>query len=102
MFKIDKNEIAQTIEAHGIAYTLSVCMEEPAELIQAVSKVMRNFTDAKESQIMTSEEYDNLVEEMADTLIAIEELKSVMKITDDEINGWIEHKQKRQNERDKK
>lgn len=46
--------------------------------------------------------YSDLKEEMADVLIMIEQLKCIFDITDDELEWWIQRKQKRVFERMKK
>lgn len=66
----------------------TVCMEECAELIQAISK-------AKHGKINR----DNMMEEIADVLICIEMLKQMCMISDEKINKWIEMKQAREAER---
>ena len=72
-----------------------VHMEECAELIQAISK-MRRVRDAGEDD---GEAYYNLVEEMADVLICMEQLKYMYQIADHEIQGMIFKKCARQEER---
>ncbi len=86
-----KKNIAESIQHYGIENQSTVCMEECAELIQAISKAKRGRTDR-----------DNMIEEIADVLICIEMLKQMHMISDDEINKWIEKKQAREVERMKK
>ena len=69
----------------------TVCMEECAELIQAISKAKRGKINR-----------DNMIEEIADVLICIEMLKQMYMISDEKINKWIEKKQAREAERMKK
>lgn len=57
------DEITQLIAHYGEAKTLVMCMEECAELIQAVSKLLRYGT--------TLEVESNLIEEMADVIICM-------------------------------
>ena len=66
----------------------TVCMEECAELIQAISKGKRGKIDR-----------DNMIEEIADVLICIEMLKQMYMISEYKINKWIEKKQAREAER---
>ena len=66
----------------------TICMEECAELIQAISKAKRGKIDR-----------DNMIEEIADVLICIEMLKQMYMISDEKINKWIEKKQVREAER---
>ena len=85
---IDEDIIFKSILQYGRASQSTVCMEECAELIQAISKAKRGKLDA-----------DNLTEEMADVLICIEMLKQLYDIVDSDINAWIETKQRRTLER---
>lgn len=86
--KIDKGIIADSIQHYGKNNQSTVCMEECAELIQAISKAKRGKIDR-----------DNMIEEIADVLICIEMLKQMYMISDDKINKWIEKKQAREAER---
>ena len=88
---IDKEIIADSIEYYGKKTQSIVCMEECAELIQAISKELRGKSDRM-----------HLAEEMADVLICIEILKQIYGITDGLILDWIKPKQKRIVERMKK
>ena len=86
--KIDKGIIADIIQHYGKNNQSTVCMEECAELIQAISKAKRGKIDR-----------DNMIEEIADVLICIEMLKQMYMISDEKINKWIEKKQVREAER---
>ena len=86
--KIDKGIIADIIQHYGKNNQSTVCMEECAELIQAISKAKRGKIDR-----------DNMIEEIADVLICIEMLKQMYMISDEKINKWIERKQAREVER---
>ena len=66
-----------------------VCMEECAELIQAVSKRLRGKPDPD----------DNLAEEMADVVICLHLLQDMYGVTDERLESWIARKTKRQMER---
>lgn len=88
---IDKQIIADSIEHYGKEAQSTVCMEECAELIQAISKEKRGKSDRM-----------HLAEEMADVLICIELLKQIYGITDELILDWIKAKQTRIIERMKK
>ena len=72
--------------------------EELAELIQAVSKLHRARSFAS-----TDNERDiarlNLVEEIADVVICIEQMMEIYEIGEDEVQGFIEEKCERQEER---
>lgn len=86
--KIDKGIIADSIQHYGKNNQSTVCMEECAELIQAISKAKRGKIDR-----------DNMTEEIADVLICIKMLKQMYMISDEKINKWIEKKQAREAER---
>lgn len=88
VIKIDKGVIADSIQHYGKNNQSTVCMEECAELIQAISMAKRGKIDC-----------DNLTEEIADVLICIEMLKQMYMISDEKINKWIEKKQAREAER---
>ena len=88
---IDKQIIADSIEHYGKEAQSTVCMEECAELIQAISKEKRGKSERM-----------HLAEEMADVLICIEILKQIYGVTDELVNDWIYTKQARIVERMKK
>lgn len=85
---IDKEIIIKSIQHYGKNNQSTVCMEECAELIQAISKAKRGKINR-----------DNMVEEIADVLICIEMLKQMYMISNEKINKWIEKKQAREAER---
>ena len=68
-----------------------VCMEECAELIQAVSKRLRGKPDPD----------DNLAEEIADVVICLHLLQDMYGVMDERLESWIDRKTKRQMERNK-
>ena len=82
MIIIDSDIIKRSIEHYGKDVQSTVCMEECAELIQAISKEKRGKPDKS-----------NLAEEMADVIICIEMLKQIYNITEDEIYSWVIAKQ---------
>ena len=84
MIIIDSDIIKRSIEHYGKDVQSTVCMEECAELIQAISKEKRGKSDK-----------DHLAEEMADVIICIEMLKQIYNITEDEIYSWVINKQER-------
>lgn len=90
-YNINEKNIAESIQHYGIENQSTVCMEECAELIQAISKAKRGKINR-----------DNMIEEIADVLICIEMLKQMYMISDEKINKWIEKKQAREAERMKK
>lgn len=83
-YNIDESVIAKSIKYYGKEIQSTVCMEECAELIQAISKAKRGKFDE-----------NNMTEEITDVLICIEILKQIYNIPDYSIKNWIERKQKR-------
>lgn len=83
-YNIDKSIIAKSIKHYGEEIQSTVCMEECAELIQAIGKAKRGKINQ-----------NNMIEEIADVLICIEMLKQIYNITDSQIEDWTECKQKR-------
>ena len=84
MISIDSCVVQISIEHYGKDVQSTVCMEECAELIQAISKEKRGKSDK-----------DHLAEEMADVIICIEMLKQIYNITEDAIYSWVINKQER-------
>ena len=69
----------QSIDHYGSQMQSIVCMEECAELIQAISKKLRDPTSPN----------DHLAEEMADVIICLNLLKLMYGITDKEIHNRV-------------
>lgn len=84
---INKDVLDKAIKKYGVEKQVLVCMEEPAELIQAISKVERYPEDSTRMQ--------DLIEEMADVTICLEYLKLIYNIRQEELDGWINRKVKR-------
>ena len=84
MIQVSSYVVKKSIEHYGKDVQSTVCMEECAELIQAISKEKRGKSDK-----------DHLAEEMADVIICIEILKQIYNITEDEIYSWVITKQER-------
>ena len=91
MIPVNSYVVKKSIENYGKDVQSTVCMEECAELIQAISKEKRGKSDK-----------ENLAEEMADVIICIELLKQIYNVTDDEIYSWVITKQERTIKRIKK
>ena len=79
----------QSIDHYGKQLQSIVCMEECGELIQAISKKLRDPTSPN----------DHLAEEMADVIICLHQLKMMYGITDDAIRDRVEAKTIRQAKR---
>nr|DAU54661.1 MAG TPA: nucleoside triphosphate pyrophosphohydrolase [Caudoviricetes sp.] len=84
LVKIDNEIIKDSIVYYGKEAQATVCMEECAELIHAISNEKRGKSDK-----------NHLAEEMADVLISIELLKEIYDVSNEQINEWIDKKQKR-------
>lgn len=84
MMSVNLDIIKQSIDFYGKDVQSTVCMEECAELIQAISKEKRWKSDKS-----------HLAEEMADVIICIEMLKEIYSISDDMISEWIQIKEAR-------
>lgn len=85
--KINQDIIKQTNAIWGYEYMTALCMEEFAEVVQAINKVRRKDND---------ESRDHLNEEIADCLICIEQLKDMNLVNEEDIQKWITYKQERQ------
>lgn len=85
MVKVNCELQDRIVNTFGAEIQFTICMEECAELIQAISKMKRG-----------KDNRDNLIEEMADVLIAFSQLRCIFDISDEEINKWVDIKQLRQ------
>ena len=81
---VNSEIIKNSIKHYGVDAQSTVCMEECAELIQAISKEKRGKHD-----------YIHLSEEIADVLICISMLQAMYHVNDRDIQRWIEYKQER-------
>ena len=79
--KINKDLLQKVIDKYGTTLQTTVAMEELAELIKEISKVIRGNKNA-----------DGMIEEIADVLIMIEQLKLMYNISDEEIQSEINDK----------
>lgn len=82
--------LAECIMRYGVQFQSNMVMEECAELIQAVNKVLRNGASNVEI-------FNNLVEEIADVYLVIEQLKMIYLIDDSSIEDIMIQKITRQN-----
>lgn len=87
----EKDLYERNIKYHGIEQETTIAMEECSELIKAISKCKRYGCE---------DEYrDNLIEEMADVLFILDELKLIYDISDDTIADVKKYKIDRQSYR---
>lgn len=84
MRTIKEDTVKEAIDFYGANIQATTCMEECAELIQCISKEIRGKSNI-----------DHLTEEMADVCICIEALKQIYGISDEQMQTWIDFKQKR-------
>ena len=78
MTQTEKDLYERNIKYHGIEQETTIAMEECSELIQAISKCKRYGCIDKYRE--------NLIEEIADVLFAIDELKLIYNISDESIS----------------
>lgn len=86
---------AKVIARYGPDAQALVHCEEAAEFIQAVSKMRRARNAGKDD----SAAYGNLVEEVADTLICLGQVREMYSISDRELQAVIDRKCARQEAR---
>ena len=89
-----KRIFRQSLEKYGKEAQSRQAMEECAELIQAVNKMLRY-----EDRPAEPEYYANLVEEIADVEIMLYQLKVMFNVSDDEVFKVKIQKAKREKER---
>lgn len=85
---VNTDVIVESVLTYGDQIMSTICMEECAELIQAISKSIRG-----------KENKESITEEIADVLICIEALKYMYGIEDADIAAWVKRKQDREVER---
>lgn len=76
-----ENVLSKTIVKNGIKLQSVIAMEECSELIKEISKFIRGKGNK-----------DNLIEEMADVLIVIDQLKLMYNISSAEIEEMVHFK----------
>lgn len=98
MHEIDARINNETMDRYGIKMQSLVAMEELAELQKAISKLVRNSEERTKSLEFKGLRH-NLIEEMADVIICMDQLKEYYSINLVEIQDIIQAKQKRQAKR---
>lgn len=88
----------ETMDRYGIERQSLVAMEELSELQKAISKLVRN-PEEKTKPLEFKGLRNNLIEEMADVIICMDQLKEYYKIKASEIQSIIDSKQARQRRR---
>lgn len=82
------------IGQYGIEMQSLVAVEELSELQKAITKLIR-YPEGSTKTLEYKGLRSNLVEEMADVLIVMDQMKYYYGISDDEINDVIQSKQER-------
>ena len=98
MHEIDARINNETLDRYGIKMQSLVAMEELAELQKAISKLVRNSEERTKSLEFKGLRH-NLIEEMADVIICMDQLKEYYNINHAEIQSIIASKQARQAKR---
>lgn len=88
-------EQANTVEMRSIAWygtdmMTTICMEECAELIQAISKLKRYNPEDPDNKVSRKELIENLYEEMADVQINL--LFEIYDLKPSDLRRMIDHK----------
>lgn len=96
--EIDARVNDETMDRYGIERQSLVAMEELAELQKAISKLVRNSEEKTKSLEFKGLRH-NLIEEMADVIICMDQLKEYYNINHAEIQSLIASKQERQAKR---
>lgn len=82
----------RSIARYGNEMQTTVCMEECAELIQAISKLKRYNPEDPTNNVGRSELIENLYEEMADVYICFDLLVSIYGLKPSDLRRMIDHK----------
>lgn len=90
-------EQENTIKMRSIAWygpdtQTTTCMEECAELIQAISKLKRYNPEDPNNKVERKELIENLYEEVADVLICIDLLSEIYGLKFGDVRRMIHHK----------
>lgn len=82
----------RSIARYGKDTQTTVCMEECAELIQAISKLKRYNHEDKTNKVGRSELIEKLYEEMADVCICFDLLVEIYGLKPSDLRRMIDHK----------
>lgn len=82
----------RSIARYGADELTTVCMEECAELIQAISKLKRFNPEATDNKVSRNELIENLYEEMADVQICFSLLFEIYGLKPSDMRRMIDHK----------
>ena len=82
----------RSIARYGKDTQTTVCMEECAELIQAISKLKRYNPEDPTNKMGRAELIENLYEEMADVCICFDLLVEIYGLKPSDLRRMIDHK----------
>lgn len=82
----------RSIARYGADAQTTVCMEECAELIQAISKLKRYNPEDHNNTVSRKELIENLYEEMADVQICLSLLVTIYGLRPSDLRSMIGHK----------
>lgn len=82
----------RSIARYGKDTQTTVCMEECAELIQAISKLKRYNPEDPTNKVGRSELIENLYEEMADVQICFDLLIEIYGLKPSDLRRMMDHK----------
>lgn len=82
----------RSIARYGKDMQTTVCMEECAELIQAISKLKRYNPEDPTNKVGRSELIENLYEEMADVQICFDLLVEIYGLKPSDLRRMMDHK----------
>lgn len=90
-------EQENTVEMRSIAWygadtQTTTCMEECAELIQAISKLKRYNPEDPNNKVSRNELIENLLEEMADVQTCFNLLVAIYDLKPSDLRRMIDHK----------
>lgn len=93
---METKDIQNIIKKNGIQRQCIVAMEECSELQKAISKALRY---EQGDRFVADNQRENLIEEIADVLICIDQLKFMFSVEQSEIEEMKQNKEKRTLER---
>lgn len=82
----------RSIAWYGADMQTTTCMEECAELIQAISKLKRYNPEDPNNKVSRNELIENLLEEMADVQICFNLLVAIYELKPSDLRRMIDHK----------
>ena len=82
----------RSISWYGTDTQTTTCMEECAELIQAISKLKRYNPEDPNNKVSRNELIENLLEEMADVQICFNLLVAIYELKPSDLRRMIDHK----------